>query len=98
MIPGRTELTTKCASVTFRIVPGKNRTFTIPAGVQVFTSLFHLHRNPKCFPDPLKFDPERFLDDNAPHKAYAFAFVPFSGGPRNCVGQKFAMNEAKVRH
>ncbi|XP_003744207.1 cytochrome P450 4V2-like [Galendromus occidentalis] len=77
-------------------IKGDGRSFTIPAGVQVFVSIFHMHHDPKYFPNPEKFDPERFLDENAPHKSHPFSYVPFSGGPRNCIGQKFAMMEVKV--
>lgn len=78
-------------------IAGNGKSYTIPAGIQVFTSIFHMHRDPKFFPDPEKFIPERFLDENAPHKAHPFSYVPFSGGPRNCIGQKFAGMELKVR-
>lgn len=50
-------------------------------------------RDPTIFEDPDNFKPERFLlESNAQN---AFAYVPFSAGPRNCIGQKFAMLEMK---
>merc|ERR1712098_727073 len=49
----------------------------------------------KIFPNPDKFDPERFDIKNVQERS-AYSYVPFSTGPRNCIGQKFAMGEEKV--
>ncbi|CAD5222187.1 unnamed protein product [Bursaphelenchus xylophilus] len=66
--------------------------FTIPKGTTVQISPLVLHRNSKAFPDPEKFDPERFADGRQIPSEY----IPFSAGPRNCIGQKFAQREAKL--
>jgi len=69
--------------------------YTIPAGNRVMYSIYLSHRDPAQWEDPARFDPERFerLDKgNIP----AFAYVPFGGGPRNCIGATFAQIEAKV--
>ncbi|XP_063927494.1 cytochrome P450 4c3-like [Zophobas morio] len=66
-----------------------------PRGATLHLYLHGVHHNEKYFPDPEKFDPERFL----PHRQaerHNYAFVPFSAGPRNCIGQKFAMFDIKV--
>ncbi|XP_070498808.1 cytochrome P450 4d2-like [Chironomus tepperi] len=66
----------------------------IPATVNVSLSIYHANRNPVYFDDPEEFKPERFLDKVLKNEN-AFVYVPFSAGPRNCIGQKFAMLELK---
>ncbi|GAB0098951.1 Probable cytochrome P450 4s3 [Sergentomyia squamirostris] len=65
----------------------------VPPGVNMSISAYALHRNPEIFTDPDTFNPERFINGtDIPN----YAYVPFSAGPRNCIGQKFAMIELKV--
>ncbi|ESO07244.1 hypothetical protein HELRODRAFT_191108 [Helobdella robusta] len=66
-----------------------------PAGTVLCPMLYHLHHNKAVWSDYAKFDPERFFPDNI-ERMDPFAFVPFSAGPRNCIGQHFAMNEMRV--
>jgi len=67
----------------------------IPAGTELFLNIMVLHRDEKYFPDAEKYDPDRFYSDSG-HEKHPYAYTPFSAGPRNCIGQKFAMMEVKV--
>ncbi|XP_046742333.1 uncharacterized protein LOC124408992 [Diprion similis] len=71
------------------------KNYLVPGGTVVQVDIFDLHRDPNFWPDPLVFSPDRFLPDQVRGR-HPFAFVPFSAGPRNCIGQKFAMLELKV--
>ncbi|XP_053432135.1 cytochrome P450 4A11 isoform X2 [Nycticebus coucang] len=66
---------------------------SLPKGIIVSLSIYGLHHNPNVWPNPEVFDPSRFAPGSAQH---SHAFLPFSGGSRNCIGKQFAMNELKV--
>jgi len=66
----------------------------IPKGATVGVAVSFMGRDPKLFGDPDSFKPERFLVES--NVQNGFAYVPFSAGPRNCIGQKFAMLEMKT--
>ncbi|XP_075395839.1 cytochrome P450 4A6-like isoform X2 [Tenrec ecaudatus] len=66
---------------------------SLPKGIIVSLNIHGLHHNPKVWSNPEVFDPFRFAPGSTHH---SHAFLPFSGGSRNCIGKQFAMNEMKV--
>ena len=69
--------------------------YRIPAGALVVTSPYVTHRLPQYWEEPEAFQPERFLPQAAARR-HRFAFYPFGGGPRLCIGNGFAMLEARL--
>lgn len=59
--------------------------YVLPAGSSSVLVIIHTHRNPLYWPNPLKFDPDRFLPEEVA-KRHPFAYLPFTGGPRICIG------------
>lgn len=75
--------------------PDRIAGYRIPAGAKVFLSQWVVHRDGRWYDDPLAFRPERWTDDmeaSLPRLAY----FPFAAGPRRCVGDRFAMLEARL--
>lgn len=64
----------------------------IPANTTVLLGFYGLHHNPAVWDDPETFDPQRFSPEQSKGR-HQFAYLPFSGGPRKCVGNEFALME-----
>lgn len=73
-------------------VPLEAGEYLIPRGKYVFTSPYVMHRHPEFYPDPERFDPERWTPEEIA-KRPKFAYFPFGGGPRTCIGEHFAWTE-----
>lgn len=58
---------------------------TIPKGTKIWIPVYGIQHDPNIYPDPEKFDPERFNDD-AVAARHPMSFLPFGDGPRNCIG------------
>ncbi|KAI6185701.1 hypothetical protein M3Y98_00052400 [Aphelenchoides besseyi] len=67
----------------------------VPIGTEILINIYLIHRDPAYWKDPEVFDPDRFLPENA-NGRHAFAYIPFSAGSRNCIGQRFALMEEKI--
>jgi len=83
------------------IVPGVGRILRepllvdgrmLPAGIMAGVSIYLSHFNPASWPDPERFDPERFIKK----KISPFEFIPFGGGVRRCIGMAFALYEMRI--
>ncbi len=71
--------------------------YRVPAGANVVVAPWTIHRHPDFWVDPLVFDPTRFTGTGArPEPAHRYAWMPFGGGPRACIGQHFSMVEATL--
>ncbi|XP_065080307.1 probable cytochrome P450 9f2 isoform X3 [Ochlerotatus camptorhynchus] len=74
---------------------GAGLKFTIDRGTCLWIPVHGIHRDPKYYPNPDKFDPERFSEENRA-KINTALYLPFGSGPRNCIGSRFALMEMKA--
>ncbi|XP_024893806.1 cytochrome P450 4g15-like [Temnothorax curvispinosus] len=75
-----------------KIVTGN---YVLPKSATVLVVQFMTHRLEKYYPNPTVFDPDNFLPERMQQRHY-YAYIPFSAGPRSCVGRKYAMLKLKV--
>lgn len=73
----------------------KKNGLKVPKGGIVTLPIYHMHHDAKFWCEPEKFDPSRFLPENRA-KIIPYTYIPFGGGPRNCIGMKFALVVAKL--
>lgn len=69
--------------------------YAVPAQAAVVVSPYTMHRHPKFWNNPEAFDPDRFLPEQSENRP-RYAYLPFGGGPRLCIGQPFALAEATL--
>ncbi|KAL6419102.1 hypothetical protein ACFW04_011568 [Cataglyphis niger] len=73
----------------------KLHSYVIPAKTMIFLNIYGVHRDPNFWSNPEVFDPDRFLPERI-QKRHPYSYIPFSAGPRNCIGQRFGLLELKA--
>nr|XP_014086784.1 probable cytochrome P450 9f2 [Bactrocera oleae] len=91
--PGAVNLDRECTKDFVFEADGKR--IEIKKGQTILIPVVGLQHDPQYFPNPEKFDPERFSNENK-DKIKPFTYMPFGEGPRNCIGSRFALLEAKA--
>jgi cytochrome P450 len=69
--------------------------YFVPAGTEIYIPPYFIQRHPNLWEEPDRFDPDRFLPENSVHR-HRLATIPFSVGPRNCIGAVFARIEMQI--
>jgi cytochrome P450 len=69
--------------------------YFVPAGTEIYVPPYFIQRHPDLWEEPDRFNPDRFRPDNSRHR-HRLATIPFSAGPRNCIGEHFARIEMQI--
>ncbi|KAK4873776.1 hypothetical protein RN001_013136 [Aquatica leii] len=86
----------KCTrDYTIKAEDSNETTLYMKKGSPCFIPIYSIQRDPKYYPNPDKFDPERFNETNR-KSIHPFTYIPFGGGPRSCIANRFALIEGKV--
>ncbi|XP_049938537.1 probable cytochrome P450 6a20 [Schistocerca serialis cubense] len=85
----------KTCTAAYPMTTPSGRTFTLQPGTTVMVSIAGLHGDPRYFPEPDVFDPERFSPDKKDRNAMQ-AYIPFGLGARSCIGLRFAHSQVKM--
>lgn len=72
-----------------------SKPYVVPAGATVVIGQFKIHRRPDIYKNPDVFNPDNFLPSVTQNRNY-YGFIPFSAGPRSCVGRKYAILKLKI--
>ncbi|XP_035226709.1 cytochrome P450 3A2-like isoform X2 [Stegodyphus dumicola] len=87
-------LTDRTAAAEYKL---GNTGITIEKSSRVIFPIYAMHHDPEFFPDPEKFNPERWIRDASGKLSHPqYAYLPFGAGPRNCLGMRFALMEIKL--
>lgn len=73
----------------------KSLNFTVTKDMTVGIPIYAIHHDPKYYPDPEKYDPDRFTPEQKATR-HPYSYLPFGAGPRNCIAMRFALMEVKV--
>jgi cytochrome P450 len=83
--------------VVFRKALGNDRLgeYFVPTGTEIYVPPYFIQRHPDLWEEPDRFNPDRFRPENSKHR-HRLATIPFSAGPRNCIGEHFARLEMQI--
>jgi len=70
--------------------------YLVPDGTALIFAIHAIHHDEDLWPEPYRFDPERFLKEDVISARPSYAWIPFSAGPRACIGNKFSLLEMKI--
>lgn len=89
--------TDRCCTKAYTIEPTRadETAVHLKVGDLIWIPIFGLHRDPAYYPEPERFDPERFNEENR-KKINPYTYIPFGLGPRNCIASRFALLETKL--